>query len=694
MVQFLEGGGSGNQLDMNGINIADRLQAHMELTTFFGLALGFVALILVLFLYVHKIRCFGAAPPFLPFDEQLRAEKTFHRIRNRFAYDGNNSSDSEDDTLRRLKLDPCGAGYGGGVGGGGGGGGGSISCYHANEAAAGLDQSVVAQYHSFNKLLSGGKHGASRHKSRDPLAMAEGGKIGMPHSSNDCSSGSSNEGNLDYGGTRLSLDAHLSNDRLAAGAAPGRLDGRFTGSAELKLRGEPPLLPELTKESDLERDPVPGHRKKTTKGATNGSRGEGLVAAASTAGSVGICFDNDAGGERTNLKCRAFGEDALAAAPAANASTVVGYEQAASSLAQQDSLDDVLSLNNDCILVFANEPLYDTSDLKSLKSDAGGAVAPGPAGYDQPAGSGAHPPAAGSNGTLEISLLYDAPMRKMTVHVLQARGIASRGDKGQLTHTQVRLLMLPAKRQKHKTKIRSGECPQFMESFLLHRVNPEEVNSMGLRIRVYGCERMRRERLIGETIVSFANIDLELETNLWLPLESRSSSTDTASTSDLLSIARSDSAGSTTSMQHGGVPELLLGLGYNGITGRLTVEIVKGSHFRNHTLPKVPDTYVKLCLVSSMGQEIARAKTSTRRGQSNPLFKESFIFQVAMFQLNDVTLIVSVYAKRNMKRNEMVGWFSMGLNSSGPEEMIHWNEMRESSSRSELITRWHVLVDS
>lgn len=26
-------------------------------------------------------------------------------------------------------------------------------------------------------------------------------------------------------------------------------------------------------------------------------------------------------------------------------------------------------------------------------------------------------------------------------------------------------------------------------------------------------------------------------------------------------------------MQHGGVPELLLGLGYNGTTGRLTVEV-------------------------------------------------------------------------------------------------------------------------
>ncbi|XP_049284106.1 synaptotagmin-9 isoform X2 [Anopheles funestus] len=644
MVQFMESGVD-NQLEMNDMNIADRLQAHMELTTFFGLALGFVALVLVLFLYVNKIRCFGTAPPFLPFDEHLISEKTFHRIRNRFAYDGNNSSDSEDDTLRRLKLEPCGESYSN-----------SISCYHANEST--LDH--TPNFNSFNKILSGCKH---VHSSRDPLAMAEGGKIGMPHSSNDCSSGSSNEVNLDYS-TRLSLDAHVSNDRLANNGGNASLDGCLTGSMDLKHKGES-LLPELTKESD-ERDPA--SRKKPTKVVTN-NRTE--------VGSVGICFDPDV--PVTNLKCKPFAEESV---PTAN--SVVGFEQTA--LTQQDSLDDVLSLNNDCILVFSHEPLYDTSDLKSLKSDGDAAVTA--ASFEGPTTT------TGSNGTLEISLLYDAPMRKMTVHVLQARGISSRGDKGQLTHTQVRLLMLPAKRQKHKTKIRSGENPQFMESFLLHRVNPEEVNSMGLRIRVYGCERMRRERLIGETIVSFANIDLELETNLWLPLESRTSSSDTASTSDLLSIARSDSAGSTTSMQHGGVPELLLGLGYNGITGRLTVEIVKGSHFRNHSLPKVPDTYVKLCLVSSMGQEIARSKSSTRRGQSNPLFKETFIFQVAMFQLNDVTLIVSVYAKRNMKRNEMVGWFSMGLNSSGPEEMIHWNEMRESSSRSELITRWHVLVDS
>ncbi len=72
------------------------------------------------------------------------------------------------------------------------------------------------------------------------------------------------------------------------------------------------------------------------------------------------------------------------------------------------------------------------------------------------------------------------------------------------------------------------------------------------------------------------------------------------------------------------------------------------------------DTYVKITLMSPNGEEIARSKTSVRRGQPNPLYKETFMYQVAMFQLPDVTLMVSVYNKRSMKRKDMIGWFSLG----------------------------------
>lgn len=104
------------------------------------------------------------------------------------------------------------------------------------------------------------------------------------------------------------------------------------------------------------------------------------------------------------------------------------------------------------------------------------------------------------------------------------------------------------------------------------------------------------------------------------------------------------------------------------------------------------DTYVKLTLLNSMGQEMSKCKTSTRRGQPNPVYKETFVFQVALFQLSDVTLILSVYNRRSMKRKEMIGWISLGLNSSGEEELRHWTAMKE--SKGQQVCRWHALLES
>uniref|UniRef100_A0A1I8Q2V0 C2 domain-containing protein n=2 Tax=Stomoxys calcitrans TaxID=35570 RepID=A0A1I8Q2V0_STOCA len=568
------------------------LNGTVEITTVLSAVFGVIALMLLFFLYVNRKWCFHARRGLHCCDEKHLASKCVQKLSRKRRYD-NTSSDSEEDILRRLRLQQARIASSAS-------GSGSFTNYGINQL-----NPLSQNFNYFNSDLQRVTV-TPRDSNKDPLAIAERGKVGIPSSHSECSSNDSVE---------ASIDSHT-----------GILSG------EKKERH-----PSISKTSDI---------------SNSASLKESRI---------------DLSGESTKTaKYQKISNSSNATTPP-----------------RQESLDDVpnIQCSNNAQTTTTNnnnedEPLFDTSDLRSIKSDD----------------ISLQTQCYGKSGSIEISLLYDAPMRKMTVHVLQARGVPTLGN-GQQCHTQVRLLMLPNKKQKHKTKIRSGENPQYVESFLLHRVTPEEVNNMGLRVRLYGCERLRKERLIGEAYVSFATIDLELETNLWLPLEPRNTSSILGSSSDLLSLARSDSAGSTTSMQHGGVPELLLGLGYNGTTGRLTVEIVKGSHFRTLSINKAPDTYVKLCLVSSIGQEISRAKTSTRRGQPNPLFKETFVFQVALFQLNDVTLMVSVYAKRNMKKNEMVGWFSLGLNSSGPEEVAHWVDMRD-MAKGELLARWHVLVDS
>jgi len=59
-------------------------------------------------------------------------------------------------------------------------------------------------------------------------------------------------------------------------------------------------------------------------------------------------------------------------------------------------------------------------------------------------------------------------------------------------------------------------------------------------------------------------------------------------TSKMASASSLGSADSASSMQHGGEPELMVGLAYSESTGRLSVEVIKGSNFKNLATSKPP----------------------------------------------------------------------------------------------------------
>ncbi|XP_054017705.1 synaptotagmin-16 isoform X4 [Dryobates pubescens] len=269
-----------------------------------------------------------------------------------------------------------------------------------------------------------------------------------------------------------------------------------------------------------------------------------------------------------------------------------------------------------------------------------------------PAHHSAHEPIC-KCGDLDVIFNYKASSQKLVITILEARDIPDK-DRSGVNTWQVHTVLMPSKKQR--------------------------------------VHKMIGEKMMGEHLFYLSNISQEGEVKLTMVLEPRSNLSSADSQLSLSAISHSDSASSTQSLSHGGVPELLVGLSYNATTGRLSVEMIKGSHFRNLAINRPPDTYGKLCLLDSVGQEISRCKTSIRRGQPNPVYKETFIFQVALFQLSDVTLMISIYNRRSMKRKEMVGWISMGQNSSGEEEQSHWQEMKE--SKGIQVCRWHTLLES
>ena len=66
-------------------------------------------------------------------------------------------------------------------------------------------------------------------------------------------------------------------------------------------------------------------------------------------------------------------------------------------------------------------------------------------------------------GSIEATFSYDPAHNRMNVTVHQARDIPTK-DRGGANSTQVRLLLLPSKKVRHKTKIKMGDNPEFQET--------------------------------------------------------------------------------------------------------------------------------------------------------------------------------------------------------------------------------------
>lgn len=152
----------------------------IEVTTLLGAFFGVLVLLLLLFLFISRKCCFHYRHAINCCDERHLAVKCVQKITRKRRYE-NTSSDSEEDILRRLRwhqqhqLGEKPGGYG-----------------------LGISQANPLTAQSFNYHQAGASADLQRVTvSRDPLAIAERGKVGIPSSHSECSSNDSMEVSVD-----------------------------------------------------------------------------------------------------------------------------------------------------------------------------------------------------------------------------------------------------------------------------------------------------------------------------------------------------------------------------------------------------------------------------------------------------------------------------------------------------------------
>ncbi|XP_065661193.1 synaptotagmin-16 isoform X4 [Hydra vulgaris] len=309
-------------------------------------------------------------------------------------------------------------------------------------------------------------------------------------------------------------------------------------------------------------------------------------------------------------------------------------------------------------------------------------------------------------GKIFLDFNYSPSTQQMVIIVIKAADIPSRA-RGGSSAVQVRLVLLPAKHHRFKTKVRPAANPVFNETFIFQRIDQFIINQSSLRLRIYGQERYNQGRVIGELVIPLKELELlaqkpEDERRMWKTLKPKTltSSDSLFDVSDTNSVTSFGSqlgsnpslyggSGTTNTGCHGNTPELLISLCYTSLTGRLTVEVLKATNLKVIQLQRAPDSYVKIEVLSARGKKVARSKTTTRRNMIDPEFNESFIFQMSESDLREVTIVFSLIYVSKTRKKSTVGWCVLGKEASGISEIEHWEEMIE--KKEEKITSHHIV---
>lgn len=105
------------------------------------------------------------------------------------------------------------------------------------------------------------------------------------------------------------------------------------------------------------------------------------------------------------------------------------------------------------------------------------------------------------SGLLNVGISYNATKLQLEITILNVKNIPTK-DRGAPPIIQVRLLLLPARVRRWKTKVQNTDQRVFNEVFRMRHITQTELDHLGIRFRLYGIGKVK-DRLIGEAVIGF-----------------------------------------------------------------------------------------------------------------------------------------------------------------------------------------------
>ena len=110
---------------------------------------------------------------------------------------------------------------------------------------------------------------------------------------------------------------------------------------------------------------------------------------------------------------------------------------------------------------------------------------------------------AGHGPAIQFSIYYDIQKRELTVSVLGAYNLPSRGD------FFMAILMMPSRDKIYHTRVSTGTAnPTFNQTFLFPNISTEDLTEQVMVFQIFSRDKFTRDNLVGTVIVPLSTADL------------------------------------------------------------------------------------------------------------------------------------------------------------------------------------------
>ncbi|XP_048487865.1 synaptotagmin-7 isoform X2 [Plutella xylostella] len=265
-------------------------------------------------------------------------------------------------------------------------------------------------------------------------------------------------------------------------------------------------------------------------------------------------------------------------------------------------------------------------------------------------------------GQIHFSLEYDFQNTTLILRIIQGKELPAKDLSG-TSDPYVRVTLLPDKKHRLETKIKRRTLnPRWNETFYFEGFPIQKLQSRVLHLHVFDYDRFSRDDSIGEVFLPLCQVDLSEKPSFWKALKPPAK----------------DKCG-----------ELLTSLCYHPSNSVLTLTLLKARNLKAKDINGKSDPYVKVWLQFG-DKRIEKRKTAIFKCTLNPVFNDSFSFNVPWEKIRECSLDVQVMDFDNIGRNELIGRILLaGKNGSGASETKHWQDMI--TKPRQTIVQWHRL---